>query len=85
MWLTNTDWMNTYYGRGDGLDRENYERDLRERQHRHLDSIREHEFRPPWSPCMHDGCQRCHGTGVSINGSCVHMMSCPCPKCTPYC
>jgi hypothetical protein len=35
-------------------------------------------------PCLHDGCQECGGTGVKRNGKemCVHMISCPCPKCT---
>jgi hypothetical protein len=32
-------------------------------------------------PCMHDNCQGCK------DGTCsgVHMLSCPCPKCTPRC
>ena len=35
-------------------------------------------------PCLHDGCKNCHGTGIGKDGSpCVHMISCPCPKCTP--
>ena len=38
------------------------------------------------SSCMHDRCPECHGTGVrSTGGSCVHMISCPCPKCSPRC
>lgn len=30
-------------------------------------------------PCMHENCSGCK------NGTCsgVHMMSCPCPKCSP--
>lgn len=35
--------------------------------------------------CMHDNCPTCGGTGVRKDGlgSCIHMISCPCPKCTP--
>lgn len=37
-------------------------------------------------PCLHNGCGECHGTGRKANGSmCVHMISCPCPKCSPVC
>jgi hypothetical protein len=40
----------------------------------------------PKSPCMHDNCSQCHGTGKKDNGEiCVHMISCPCPKCSPRC
>lgn len=36
-------------------------------------------------PCLHDGCDKCHGTGIKLDGSrCVHMISCPCRKCNPY-
>lgn len=63
-------------------DREQYERELAERQRRHLQSIEEQRN---WRPCLHDGCQTCHGTGVGQFGTCVHMLSCPCPKCSPYC
>lgn len=62
-------------------DREQYERDLAERQRRHLDSV--HETIGGWQPCLHDACPRCHGTGVTRHGPCVHMISCPCPKCRP--
>jgi hypothetical protein len=35
-------------------------------------------------PCKHDNCSVCHGTGIRKDGtSCVHMISCPCPKCSP--
>jgi hypothetical protein len=33
--------------------------------------------------CLHDQCSNCHGTGIGIIGPCVHMLSCPCPKCSP--
>lgn len=63
------------------LDREQYERELAERQRKHLESVRQQK---PWRPCMHDACQQCHGTGINrFGGTCVHMISCPCPKCSP--
>ena len=66
------------------MDREEYEKDLRRRQKEHLKKVRQGGNRP-WRPCMHDGCPECHGTGVKLDGSaCIHMISCPCPKCTPY-
>ena len=37
-------------------------------------------------PCMHDSCSQCHGTGRKADGSsCIHMISCNCPKCTVQC
>lgn len=63
-------------------DRNQYERDLAERQRKHLESI-QRPLLDRWQPCMHDMCQQCHGTGVTIFGPCVHAISCPCPKCTP--
>ena len=34
-------------------------------------------------PCMHDSCSQCHGTGRKADGSsCIHMISCNCPRCT---
>jgi hypothetical protein len=39
------------------IDRETYERELRERQREHLKDVDKQ------SACLHDSCQRCHGTG----------------------
>lgn len=34
--------------------------------------------------CLHDACPKCNGTGRQQNGQiCVHMISCPCKKCSP--
>ena len=74
------------------LDREQYYEDLRKRQEEHLKRVKivydqgypNQQFTPPWRPCMHDSCPECQGTGVRLDGStCVHMISCPCPKCSP--
>ena len=36
--------------------------------------------------CLHKNCPECHGNGVKLNGEiCIHMISCPCPRCTPRC
>jgi len=65
------------------INREQYERELAEKQRRHLEqvaNIGNHN----WRPCMHDACTECCGTGIKRDGSmCVHGISCPCPKCTP--
>lgn len=74
---------------------EQYEKDLKERQKRHLENVGQlannglvgNNFTPPWKPCLHDQCTSCHGTGITITGaSCVHGLSCSCPKCaSSYC
>jgi len=34
--------------------------------------------------CLHLSCPQCHGTGRKQDGQlCVHMLSCPCPRCSP--
>lgn len=34
--------------------------------------------------CLHDKCPICYGTGKKPDGiPCIHMLSCPCPKCSP--
>lgn len=36
-------------------------------------------------PCMHMLCPRCRGSGLKPDGSpCIHSISCPCNKCTPW-
>ena len=39
------------------------------------------------SDCLHDNCPSCGGTGIRKDGlgMCVHMISCPCRKCSPWC
>lgn len=50
---------------------------------RHLENVSRVREKD-WRPCMHDQCTQCHGTRVKWDGSaCIHMISCPCPKCSP--
>ena len=36
--------------------------------------------------CLHQSCGDCNGTGRKKNGGmCIHMISCPCPRCTFTC
>lgn len=64
--------------------RRQYEADLARRQREHLDAIGA-DSNANWSPCMHDACPECVGTGVKRDGSsCIHFISCPCPRCTPH-
>lgn len=70
-------------------NREQYEKDLAERQKSHLDEVNKNlDYKRDiyWRPCMHDECPSCHGTGIKIDGSsCIHGISCPCPKCSVMC
>lgn len=34
--------------------------------------------------CLHKQCPNCNGTGQSVHGTCIHMISCPCKSCSPY-
>lgn len=66
------------------INRDLYEKELAEQQERHLKNITNRQ-NTNWRPCIHDTCKECYGTGIKYNGMrCVHMISCPCPKCTPY-
>lgn len=35
--------------------------------------------------CLHNNCPSCNGSGVRVDGlgPCIHMISCPCPSCSP--
>lgn len=65
------------------MGRKQYEKELKERQERHMSNIGiQNDIN--WRACMHDQCTECHGTGIKSDGAvCVHYISCPCPKCTP--
>ena len=66
------------------VDREAYEKDLRERQRKHLESIKS-AWNKTFKPCLHDSCSECLGTGRKKDGSfCAHMIACNCPKCSPH-
>ena len=65
------------------VNKKQYQEDLKRRQKEHLNNI-ERNNDDNWQPCFHDACTECLGTGVKRDGSpCIHMISCPCPKCTP--
>ena len=65
------------------MKREAYEQDLIEKQLNHKQRINDYQNKE-WTPCLHDRCPECHGTGKKLTGhACVHFISCPCPKCTP--
>lgn len=65
------------------INKEDYKRDLKQRQKEHLDSIQRMRD-SNWRPCLHDSCPDCLGTGIRRDGGiCIHGISCPCPKCSP--
>jgi hypothetical protein len=62
---------------------ENYRQRIKDA---HLRKVIEFNVPKPLNqrPCLHNSCQNCKGTGVKQDGTvCVHMISCPCPKCSP--
>ena len=64
------------------MNKEQYEKDLRQRREEHLKNIVCQRRVVDWQPCMHDACSECIGTGIRKDGTrCVHMISCPCPEC----
>ena len=65
------------------MNREDYERDLKRRQADHLSKLAN---KPKyWTPCAHDQCSRCVGTGIDMHGAaCVHAITCYCVKCSPF-
>ena len=68
------------------IQRQNKETDYIEFILKYQKEIKFHEWNDkiPTQPCRHDSCSECHGTGRKQNGAiCIHMISCPCPKCTP--
>lgn len=66
------------------IQKEQYEEDLKRRQQEHLEKIHANQNKN-LRPCLHDSCPSCLGTGIKQDGSlCIHMISCPCPKCSTY-
>ncbi|RJQ26703.1 hypothetical protein C4577_02845 [Candidatus Parcubacteria bacterium] len=60
---------------------EESQKELRKRQEEHLKSVRKIKRQS----CLHDSCLECVGTGIKKDGTrCIHMLSCSCPKCSPY-
>ncbi len=52
-----------------------------------LESAHDKAFEYAKSQCMYDACPKCQGSGKDYMGGgfCLHMISCPCPKCSPRC
>lgn len=72
----------TFYLNSRTFDEQDYLQDLKIRQKQHLNNINKVI---DWQPCLHDSCPECIGTGIKKDGSiCIHHISCPCRKCTPY-
>ena len=69
------------------IDPDEYYKDLKKRQEEHLKGVwGGSKYGRNWQPCLHEQCPECCGTGIKKDGSmCVHMISCPCPKCSPQC
>ena len=59
--------------------------ELAERQRRHLANLIPGSVAWHPSQCSHNNCSKCHGTGRTSNGPCVHSISCPCSRCSPRC
>lgn len=73
-------------GRGKKIvDRDEYYKDLDKKRQEHIQKQQEYKKKneEPFQPCLHECCPDCFGTGRKVDGSsCIHMISCPCPKCT---
>ena len=72
-------------------ERERHEKEVALKKVEHMRRVAERQkqdgrseiVKLPWQPCVHDNCSECHGTYVKLDGtSCIHMISCPCPKCS---
>jgi hypothetical protein len=59
--------------------------DLISKKEDFIDLLNDYSKKRP-SNCLHDSCPECRGTGQKSNGlvMCVHFISCPCPKCSPF-
>ena len=67
------------------MDKYQYLKDLKKRQKQHLKNVKKYlNQNDSWSPCAHDSCTSCHGTGIRYDGSaCIHNLYCSCTKCSP--
>lgn len=58
-----------------------------EKQQKHLDNVKQflEKGLENSKPCLHDSCAECIGTGIKNDGAmCIHYISCPCKKCSPF-
>lgn len=65
------------------MNREDYEKQLQERQRQHLEKVRQNRDKD-FTLCAHNDCKACHGTFVKVDGSrCEHrLVFCNCGKCS---
>ena len=62
-------------------ERDKYKQRLRDPNYVPVVAFRKNR---PQTPCLHNVCPDCNGTGNKQWGSiCVHMISCPCSSCSP--
>ena len=81
--MQNTMMNSGRHGPGPEPREEKPDSDLRRRQRDHLERVKRNTRTRP-SDCLHNQCSLCVGTEVRKDGSrCVHLLSCPCGKCTP--
>jgi hypothetical protein len=60
-------------------------KDLEKRREKHLERLRKQWEKKNAQPCRHRSCSQCFGTGIKFDGTpCIHYISCPCDRCTPY-
>lgn len=60
--------------------------ELRRRQDEHMEEVhrRMNQDQSREVDCLHNQCTECVGTGIRKDGTkCLHMISCPCSRCTP--
>ena len=59
-----------------------YEEELAAKKAAHLKKIQDLK-KTTFTPCQHDECPECCGTGKKLNGfACIHYLHCTCPKCS---
>ena len=66
------------------MNKDDYDKDLLDKRNAHFRKVNEAQARR-WKPCKHEQCTSCYGTGITeMLTPCVHMISCDCPKCSPF-
>lgn len=55
------------------MDKKQHEGDLKRKQEKHLENIQQLNDQL-WSPCMHNQCPECIGTGIKKDGHRVFIL-----------